>query len=29
MPRETVVTDLLKGQYKNPIGIFCFNAAEG
>jgi hypothetical protein len=26
---ETVVTDLLEGQYKNPIGIFCFNAAEG
>jgi hypothetical protein len=26
---ETVVTDLLEGQYKNPIGIFCFNVAEG
>jgi hypothetical protein len=26
---ETVVTDLLEGQYKNPIGIFAFNAAEG
>jgi hypothetical protein len=26
---ETVVTDLLEGQYKNPIGIFCFNPAEG
>lgn len=25
---ETVVTDLLAGQYKYPIGIFCFNAAE-
>jgi hypothetical protein len=26
---ETVVTDLLDGQYSNPIGIFCFNVAEG
>jgi hypothetical protein len=26
---ETVVTDLLEGQYKSPIGIFCFNPAEG
>jgi hypothetical protein len=26
---ETVVTDLLDGQYKNPIGIFTFNSAEG
>jgi hypothetical protein len=26
---ETVVADLLSGQYKKPIGIFCFNAAEG
>jgi hypothetical protein len=26
---ETVVTDLLQGQYKNPIGIFAFNTAEG
>jgi hypothetical protein len=26
---ETVVTDLLAGQYKNPIGIFAFNTAEG
>jgi hypothetical protein len=26
---ETVVTDLLDGQYKNPTGIFAFNAAEG
>jgi hypothetical protein len=26
---ETVVTDLLAGQYKNPVGIFGFNAAEG
>ena len=26
---ETVVTDLLDGQYNNPIGIFCFNPFEG
>jgi hypothetical protein len=26
---ETVVTDLLSGQYETPIGIFCFNSAEG
>ena len=26
---ETIVMDLLVGQYKNPIGIFCFNPAEG
>jgi hypothetical protein len=26
---ETVVTDLVDGQYFNPVGIFCFNAAEG
>jgi hypothetical protein len=26
---ETVVLDLLEGQYKNPIGIFSFNPAEG
>jgi hypothetical protein len=26
---ETVVTDLLAGQYKNPVGIFGFNTAEG
>ncbi|WP_213775068.1 hypothetical protein [Bradyrhizobium sp. dw_78] len=26
---ETVVTDLLDGQYNNPIGIFSFNTAEG
>jgi hypothetical protein len=25
----TVVTDLLTGQYKNPVGVFCFNSAEG
>jgi hypothetical protein len=26
---ETVVMDLLEGQYKNPIGIFAFNPVEG
>jgi hypothetical protein len=26
---EAVVTDLLEGQYKNPIGIFAFNTSEG
>jgi hypothetical protein len=26
---ETVVMDLLDGQYKNPIGIFAFNPVEG
>lgn len=26
---ETVVTDMLSGQYKAPIGVFCFNSAEG
>jgi hypothetical protein len=26
---ETIVTDLLDGQYKNAVGIFAFNAAEG
>jgi hypothetical protein len=26
---ETVITDLLEGQYKNPIGIFAFNTSEG
>ena len=26
---ETVVTDLLEGQYKDPVGIFAFNTAEG
>jgi hypothetical protein len=26
---ETVILDLLDGQYKNPIGIFCFNPFEG
>jgi hypothetical protein len=26
---ETVVTDLLEGQYKQPIGIIGFNSTEG
>lgn len=26
---EAVVADLLSGQYSNPIGIVCFNTAEG
>jgi hypothetical protein len=26
---ETIVANLLSGYYKKPIGIFCFNAAEG
>jgi hypothetical protein len=26
---ETIVTDLLHGQYKNAVGIFAFNTAEG
>jgi hypothetical protein len=26
---ETVILDLLEGQYKNPIGIFCFNPFKG
>jgi hypothetical protein len=26
---ETVIQDLLDGQYDNPIGVFGFNAAEG
>jgi hypothetical protein len=26
---ETIVTDLIEGQYKNPTGIFAFNTAEG
>jgi hypothetical protein len=26
---QTVVADLLDGQYGAPIGIFCFNSAEG
>jgi hypothetical protein len=26
---ETVVKDLLAGQYHNPIGVFAFNPFEG
>jgi hypothetical protein len=26
---ETVIEDLLDGQYGNPIGVFGFNTAEG
>jgi hypothetical protein len=26
---ETVIQDLLAGQYKDPIGVFAFNALEG
>lgn len=26
---ETVIMDLLDGQYTRPIGIFCFNPVEG
>lgn len=26
---ETVILDLLEGQYKNPLGIFSFNPVEG
>jgi hypothetical protein len=26
---ETVILDLLEGQYKNPIGVFTFNTIEG
>jgi hypothetical protein len=26
---EIVLLDLLEGQYKNLIGIFCFNPVEG
>ena len=26
---ETVIQDLLEGQYKNPIGVFGFNPIEG
>jgi hypothetical protein len=27
--RETVITDLLTGQYGNPVRIVAFNTAEG
>jgi hypothetical protein len=26
---ETVINDLLHGQYNNPIGVFGFNPVEG
>jgi hypothetical protein len=26
---KTIVTDLLEGQYKSPLGIFAFNTADG
>jgi hypothetical protein len=26
---ETVVTDILAGEYKSPVGVFAFNSAEG
>ena len=26
---ETVIQDMLSGQYKDPIGVFAFNALEG
>jgi hypothetical protein len=26
---ETTITDLLSGQYDNPVGVIAFNAAEG
>jgi hypothetical protein len=26
---ETVITDLLAGEYKNPIGVIALNSAEG
>jgi hypothetical protein len=26
---ETVITDLLEGQYKNPFRVVAFNTAEG
>jgi hypothetical protein len=25
---ETVILDLLEGQYKNPVRVVCFNTAE-
>ena len=27
--RETVIRDLLDGQYSNPVRIICFNTAQG
>jgi hypothetical protein len=26
---ETTITDLLSGQYDNPVGVIAFNAGEG
>jgi hypothetical protein len=26
---ETVIQDLLEGQYKSPVGVFGFNSVEG
>jgi hypothetical protein len=26
---ETTISDLLQGQYSNPVDVFAFNAAEG
>ena len=26
---ETVIQDMLDGQYSNPIGVFAFNPSEG
>jgi hypothetical protein len=26
---ETVVVDLLTGQYSDPVGVIAFNVAEG
>jgi hypothetical protein len=26
---ETVIIDLLDGQYRNPVKVVCFNTAEG
>ena len=27
--RETVIRDLLAGQYSDPVRVICFNTAEG
>jgi hypothetical protein len=27
--KETVIRDLINGEYNNPIRIVCFNTAEG
>jgi hypothetical protein len=26
---ETIISDMLAGQYSNPIGVFAFNPVEG